>query len=100
MSITSLVLYQGYGLQECNVTCDAVLLCVQLLTFSAIVGPLSSGLRFLPGLPNPHNEGTISSRMLTVHTHSHSVTSHNTSVPLTEQHCQTLTCYYLILHTS
>jgi len=28
MSITALVLCQGYGLQECNVTCDAVSWCV------------------------------------------------------------------------
>jgi len=59
MSITAHVLYQGYGLQECNVTCDAVSWCVQLLIFSAIVGPLSSGLSFLPGLPDPHNESTM-----------------------------------------
>jgi len=59
MSVTALVLYQGYGLQECNATCDAVSWCVLLLTFSAIVGPLSSALSFLPGLPNPHNESTM-----------------------------------------
>jgi len=59
MSITALVLYQGYGLQECNVTCDAVSCCVQLLIFSATVGPLSSGWSFLPGLSDPHNESTM-----------------------------------------
>ena len=59
MSITAVVLCQGYGLQERNVTCDAVSLCVQLLSSSAIVGPLSSGLIFLPELADPHNEGTM-----------------------------------------
>jgi len=38
---------------------DAVSLCVQLLSSSAIVGPLSSGLSFLPELPDTHNEGTM-----------------------------------------
>jgi len=72
MSITALVLYQGYGLQECNVTCDAVSCCVcAVADIFSNCRPSLQGWAFYVDCPTLTMKAPWSSRLLTLQTQCH-----------------------------